>query len=72
MEKNYNLIVKIEALKKFAKITKEKADEIQLYDIAGILNEGMKATMMREVSSRIEFTEEQMVLIFNELDVINA
>ena len=56
MEKNYNLIVKIEALKKFAKITKEKADEIQLYDIAGILNEGMKATMMREVSSRIEFT----------------
>ena len=72
MEKNYNLIVKIEALKKFAKITKEKADEIQLYDIAGILNESMKATMMREVSSRIEFTEEQMVLIFNELDVINA
>ena len=72
MTKEMELMARLESLKMFALVTRDKVLEMQLYDNSGLLGESMRESMMNEIESRIEFTDEQIMIVFVELRELTA
>lgn len=72
MTKEMELMARLESLKMFALVTRDKVLEMQLYDNSGLLGESMRESMMNEIERRIEFTDEQIMIVFVELRELTA